>query len=460
MVPATVLWNRQTLPMNKDRNGLSRKRIVAIWALIIVASVLVFGTAAEVWVKRQVLSTSAWVKASDKVLDQPEVQAALATYIVNEVYNSVDVKQELSDQLPDDLKGLAGPISAGLRTPATGAVENLLGSTQVRSIWTKVNTTAHEALVRVLEDKTRVGSTADGTVTLDLGQFVRTIAADLGIPQAAVDKIPADAGNITLFQSNELASLQQLVKVVQWMSLLLTIVIVAMYGLAVYLAKNRRRLTLRNVGWSIVIVSFLLIAVRRITGRVVASIITDPRYSPAGKVIYSILSELLVQVAWALFTYGLVIVVGMLLIGPSRPAIALRRLTAPAFNADPGVFWGGAAILYVLAIMISPSPAFSVWWSVLLLGAIIGVGLEFLRRRSQSEFPEAAWSVDTGALTSKVGGAWTSVVDRVRTIGSGRSGSDSAGGDVVGQLERLKALHDSGALDDAEYASAKSGLLA
>jgi hypothetical protein len=338
-------------------------------------------------------------------------------------------------------------------------VENLLGTTQVRSIWTKVNTTAHEALVRILEDNTRYGSTADGTVTLDLGQFVRTIAGDLGIPQAAVDKIPADAGNITLFQSNELASLQQLVKVVQWMSLLLTIVIVAMYGLAVFLAKNRRRLTLRNVGWSIVIVSFLLIAVRRITGRVVASIITDPRYSPAGKVIYSILSELLVQVAWALFTYGLVIVVGMLLIGPSRPAMALRRLAAPAFNADTGVFWGGAAILYVLAIMISPSPAFSVWWSVLLLGAIIGVGLEFLRRRSQSEFPEAAWSVDTGALTSKVGGAWTSVVGRVRTIGAGRSGNDSSGDDIVDRLERLKALHDSGALDDAEYASAKAGLL-
>ena len=106
MVPAKVPVNGQTLMMNKDRNGLSRKRIFAIWALIIVASVLVFGTAAEVWVKRQVLSTSAWVNASAKVLDQPEVQAALATYIVNEVYSSVDVKQELADQLPEDLKGL------------------------------------------------------------------------------------------------------------------------------------------------------------------------------------------------------------------------------------------------------------------------------------------------------------------------------------------------------------------
>jgi hypothetical protein len=445
--------------MTKDTNGLSRKRIVAIWALIIVASALLFGTAADVWVKRQVLSTSAWVEASQKVLDQPEVQAALATYIVNEVYASVDVEQELSDQLPENLKGLAGPISAGLRAPATGAVENLLGSPQVRSLWTKVNTAAHSALVRVLEDDTRFGSTADGTVTLDLGEFVRTIASDLGIPQAAVDKIPADAGQITLIQSNELASLQKIVKLVQWMGILLTIVIVAMYGLAVYLARTRRRRTLRNVGWSIVVVSFLLIAVRRISGRVVASIVTDPRYSPASKVIYSILSELLVQVAWALFTYGLVIVVGMLLIGPSRPAVAMRRFMAPAFNADPGVFWGGAAVLYLLVIMISPSPAFSLWWSVLLLGAIIGVGLEFIRRRSESEFPEAGWSVDTGELSAKVGGAWTSVVGRVRTIGAERSGNKSGDADIVGQLERLKELHVSGALTDAEYSSAKAGLL-
>jgi hypothetical protein len=458
MVPAKSPAEGQTLPMNKDRNGLSRKRIFAIWALIIVASVLVFGAAAEVWVKRQVLSTSAWVNASDKVLDQPEVQAALATYIVNEVYSSVDVKQELEDQLPEDLKGLAGPISAGLRTPATSAVETLLGSSQVRTLWTKVNTTAHEALVRILEDKTRVGSTSNGTVTLDLGEFVRTIAADLGIPQAAVDKIPADAGNITLFQSNELASMQKLVKVVQWMGLFLTIVIVAMYGLAVYLARNRRRRTLRNVGWAIIIVSFLLIAARRITGRVVSSIITDPRYSPSGKVIYSILSELLANVAWALATYGAVIVVGMLIIGPSRPATAVRRFLAPAFNADRAVFWGGAAILYLIVILISPSPAFSLWWSVLLLAAIIGVGLEFLRRRSEVEFPEAAWSIDTGALGSKVGGVWNSAVGRVRSLGGSHS-DEASGGDTVSKLERLKALHDSGALDDAEYASAKASLL-
>jgi hypothetical protein len=109
--------------------------------------------------------------------------------------------------------------------------------------------------------------------------------------------------------------------------------------------------------------------------------------------------------------------------------------------------------------MISPSPAFSLWWSVLLLGAIIGVGLEFIRRRSESEFPEAAWSVDTGELSAKVGGAWTSVVGRVRTIGAERSGNKSGDADIVGQLERLKELHVSGALTDAEYSSAKAGLL-
>ena len=63
--------------------------------LILLASVLLFGTAADVWVKRQVLSTPKWVAASDKILADPKVQEALSTYIVDQIYSNVDVQQEL-----------------------------------------------------------------------------------------------------------------------------------------------------------------------------------------------------------------------------------------------------------------------------------------------------------------------------------------------------------------------------
>jgi len=428
----------------------NRRRRIGVTLLLILASVLLFGTAADVWVKRQVLSTPRWVAASDKILAEPKVQEALATYIVDQIYSNVDVQRELEDKLPDGWKGIAGPVAAGIRTPATSAVERILSSQQVRNIWHTVNEKAHQALVNVLEDKTRVGSTKDGKVTVDLGEIVRIVGTDLGVPASVMDKVPADVGQITIFESSSLALIQTAVKVVNILGPVLFVVIVALYSLAVWLAQGRRRLTLRNVGWSIIIVGILLTTMRRLTGNYVESIIDNETYSLAGKIIFGVLSELLFDTAWLLISWGAVIVAGMVIIGPSRPAIWLRRVCAPVLNADTTIFWVGTAVSYLLILWFVPSPALRLWWSVLILGVIGGLGLEYLRRRSLAEFPESRLDVDVEGLKSTAANAWSNVSSRFQRNSSS---------DHVGQLEKLSTLHASGALTDEEYSAAKAKLL-
>jgi hypothetical protein len=426
---------------------------------LVLASVLAFGTAAEVWVKRQMLSTPEWVKVSDKILAEPKVQAALATYIVNQVYSSVDVQQQLADQLPDNLKGLAGPISGAIRGPATSAVESLLGTSQVQKLWHTANEKAHAARVRGLEDQTRIGSTANGTVTIDLGELVRVVGTDLGIPKSAMDKIPADVGQITLVHSDQLAAAQNAVKLIKWMGPLLTVLIIAMYALAVWLARGRRRRALRNIGWALVMVGLAILATRRLSGNFVSSLVSNPDNGPAVTAVFSIATVMLHDLAWTIATWGLVIAVGMIIIGPWRPALVLRRFLAPAINSEPAVFWVGAAVAYVLVLLWSPSPALRPWWSVIALGALLAVGLEVLRRRTAREFPDAKMGVATAGLRSKVSEVWTGIAGWVRGLGDGH-GTGSSGDDDVSRLERLKALHDSGALDDGEYTAAKQRVLA
>ena len=326
-------------------HAIGRGRRIGVLLLIILASVLLFGTAADVWVKRQVLSTPKWVAASDKILANPKVQAALSTYIVDEIYANVDVQQELADKLPGDWQGIAGPIAAGIRTPATSVVERILSSDRVQKIWHNVNEKAHTVLVNVLEDKTRVGSTKDGKVTLNIGEIVQIVGTDLGIPKSVMDKLPADVGQITIFESSSLATIQTAVKVINILGPILFVVIVALYSLAVWLARGRRRLTLRNIGWAIIIVGLLLTTMRRLTGNYIDSIISNDQYSVAGKIIFGILSELLFDTAWILITWGLVIVIGMVIIGPSRPAVWARRVVAPVLNAERVIFWVGAAVV-------------------------------------------------------------------------------------------------------------------
>ena len=436
------------VPNASHRAGRGRR--IGAWLLIVLASVLCFGTAADVWVKRQVLSTPKWVAASDRILADPKVQAALSTYIVDEIYANVDVQQELSDKLPEGWKGIAGPIAAGIRTPATSAVDRIISSDRVQKIWHNVNEKAHTALVNILEDKTRIGSTKDGKVTLDVGEIVRIVGTDLGIPSSVMDKIPSTVGQITIFQSSNLAAIQNAVKLVNLLGPVLFVLIIALYALAVWIARGRRRLTLRNVGWSIIIVGILLTTLRRLTGNYIDSIITDPQYSVTAKIVYGILSELLYDTAWLLISWGALIVAGMIILGPTRIATAVRRFLAPVINADTTIFWVGAAVVYLFVLLIVPSPALRLWWSVIIIGAVAAGGLEILRRRSIAEFPDSHIDVDVDGIKARAEHAWASVTARFKHDGSA---------DQVTQLKNLTEMHDAGSLTDEEFAAAKKKIL-
>ena len=427
-----------------------RMRRIAVLLLIVLASVLMFGTAADIWVKRQVLSTPKWVAASDKILSNPKVQAALSTYIVEEIYTNVDVQKELAEKLPESWQGLAGPLSAGLRAAAGTAVEKILATDRVQKIWHNVNETAHTALVNLLEDKSKVASSSGGTVTLDVGEIVKIVGTDLGIPSSVMDKIPADVGQITIFKSDQLANIQRIVKVANILGPILFVVITGIYLLALWLARGRRRITLRNIGWSIIIVGFLLTTMRRLSGNYVGSIITNDQYSVAGKIIFSILSELLFDTAWLLISWGAVIVAGMVIIGPNRVATWARRAIAPVLNADRTTFWIGAAVAYLLILWFVPSPALRLWWSVILLGAVGALGLEYLRRRSLVEFPDSHLDIDVDGIKASASKTWSGLTSRF---------SRDSAGDHVAQLQKLTELHSAGSLSDEEFAASKAKLL-
>src|SRR4051794_9708053 len=202
-----------------------RGRAIAVPVLIAVASLLAVLSATSVWVKKQALDTDAWVKASSDVLANKDVQALLSTYVVDQLYQNVDVAGALQERLPPNLASLAAPIAAAVRAPAAEAVERLLASPKAQRLWAEANRRAHAALVRVLEDKTRVGSTAEGAVSLDIAQLLTVIGQELGLPSAVLDKVPASAGEIVLIRSDRLHKAQQIVRAIRVLSAILLILV-------------------------------------------------------------------------------------------------------------------------------------------------------------------------------------------------------------------------------------------
>ena len=85
--------------------------------------------------------------------------------------------------------------------------------------------------------------------------------------------------------------------------------------------------------------------------------------------------------------YGLVVVLGAILAGPSRPAVAMRSWLAPILNQRPDITWGGAAFGFLLLVLWGGTHALRTWWGILLLGGLLALGIVMLRRQTLRRVP-------------------------------------------------------------------------
>jgi hypothetical protein len=367
---------------------LTTRRRVVIWTLIVGASVIAFLSTLTTWVNRQMLDTTAWEKASADLIQDPQVRASVSVFLVDQLYANVDVASTLEERLPTNLKPLAGTLAGAARQPMTEAVNRLLDSPRIQQLWINASSTAQQKLVNVLENNTGFGiTTGNGVVTLDLGQLLRELGAALGVPASALDRIPPSAGQLEVMRSDQLEGAQAAIQAVKVLSTWLLVLVLALYALAIFLARGARRETLRDVGCAFVLVGLSVLVVRRLAGNYAVDALAQPSSQDSGKRVWLISTEILAQIGWAAVFYGAVAVLGAVLAGPTRPAIAVRRRIAPFLNEQPAVVWGGVAVVFLLLIMWGPTHALRTGWGIVLLGALIAAGIVALRHQTLREQP-------------------------------------------------------------------------
>ncbi len=338
--------------------------------LIVVASIIALVAALNVWVKRQVLDTNNWTTTSSSLLENDEIRGALSVYLVNQLYTNVDVQARIQQRLPEQLKGLAAPLAAASRGAATNGVDELLSRPRVQQAW-----------------KTEKLKTTNGKVVLDLSPLVEQLANRQGLIGTAAQKLPPDAGKLVIMDSKQLDTAQKAVKVIRVLSYFLTILALALYALAVYLARGARRTTLMGIGFAVLTVGIILLGVRRFAGDyVVDSLTKNPDFKAATRAAYEIGTHLLRNTALNLVFYGAAIVVAAWLAGPSRPATAIRRWLAPTFRDRPVVAYAVFTLGLFIVVITGPTDA-SRLVPLLILFGFAYLGLHVLRRQTLREFP-------------------------------------------------------------------------
>jgi len=452
----------------------SRRRPLGI-ALVALASVLAYLAILAIWADRQVLNTDNFTRASSEMLERPVVRARVAQFLVDQLYANVDVQAEIREALPERAQPLAGPAAGALRNAAERAANEVLTRPRAQQAWEDANRSAHELLIKVLEGGGPAISTTGGVVVLDLKELLAEIEERTGVGGRVADRLPADAAQIEVLRSDQLELAQNAFTALGALPIIAVALSLALFGLALAIAPGWRRQATRGYGLGLVAAGAAALATSKLAGdAIVGSLVATEAGRPAAREIWGISTELLEQAAGAAIGYGLALILGVWLAGPTRPAMAVRRVGAP-YLREPAIAWTAfAAVAAIVMLWWEPTPATRNPVTAALLVLLFGLGFEALRRKTAREHPSAdrhelerharervvhAFEV----LRNRTATAGTAVMQRAPALGGDGAGNGTTAPPApdprLDQIERLARLHDTGVLDDAEFRAEKSRIL-
>jgi hypothetical protein len=143
------------------------------------------------------------------------------------------------------------------------------------------------------------------------------------------------------------------------------------------------------------------------------------------------------------------------LAGSTRAAIAVRTWAAPVLNQRQGIAWLVYGFVFILLVLWGPTHALRTWWGILLLGGLLALGLEVLRRQTLREFPNAGLGPNEGG---SMGDRWRAVVGGrgSRTTEASTAASTGSRRSTADEIAHLNDLRTAGAITDDEFARAKA----
>ncbi|MEI7760694.1 MAG: hypothetical protein WCJ67_07980 [Thermoleophilia bacterium] len=375
------------------RHSLSRGRIIGVRALLVLGVLLSVLSILSTYVKREALDTDRFKQTSRALIANPLIQEQVAARLVDAFYTKVDVSAELKDALPTNLKPLAGPLTGLSRGFADTAAQKLLTRSSVQDAFVELASVSQSQVVKILQGNTRVVSTTNGNVVLDLTPLVLKFGDRFGFVSNLASKIPQGSAQITIVNADGLDTAQTITHWLEQVANYIWILAVAAWVGAIWLARGRRRQEVRALGIGLIVVGILVLVLRFFAGRYfVENLVTSEAARPAASDAWQIITKALADAGWVTFAVGALVALGAWLIGHGKRATSARSAVAPALSRT-GVAWALYAVIIFLLIWILPIQMFRTSVGLVLLSAI---GFVILRRQVAAE-AAAAPVVDTAS---------------------------------------------------------------
>jgi hypothetical protein len=439
--------------------------------LVVLGSVLAFLSVFAIWTERQALNTDDWVDTSGRLIQNDTIRAAVGTFLVDQLYENVDVEKELSEILPGETKQLAGPVSGGLRQVAGDGADRVLETSTAQELWKGANRSAHEELIAVLEEKEGTVSTEEGEVSLNLGSLVTNLADQVGIGAKLAEKLPADAGQITILRSDQLKTAQDIVVAIKGLALILSLLTLLCFGIAIYLTREGRWVTVLSCGIGLIAAGFAVIVFREVAGGiVVGQLVSEDSVKPAAEEAWSIGTSLMTSIATTVIVIGVLFGIAGWLASPTGSARSTRRFLAPTLRQHAAYVYAALAVVVGIYFIQAPTQNLRSFLTTLVIAGLAAFGINELRKQADEEFPDTSYDDVFGGTRERVVGAVKDAnlgehasklrLPEKRKAAAGETAAPADDDDArLARLERLAKLREQGVLTDEELAAEKARVL-
>jgi hypothetical protein len=293
--------------------------------LLAVTTVLAVLAMLAIWANRELLNPDNWASTSQQLLQNAQVRAATANYLVDQLSDALNVSGVIRSDVPPVLQPLASGTAEDLRKAAASGIDRALARPDVQMAWAAANRVAAQTFVDIVEDHSRAVSVSGGEVTLNLRPVLEGVSARLSLPVDLGAQVPASAAHLRILRSDQLSLVRTGGNALRGLALVLAIVVPLLYLLVIAIARGRRRRTLTWVGVSLIVAGAVVLLVRLIAvAAVPSSLVNDASLRPAAGEVVSIATTMLVRIAVAVMVAGAVIAVVAWFAGSrllrSRPA--------------------------------------------------------------------------------------------------------------------------------------------
>src|SRR6185437_11565919 len=176
----------------------------------------------------------------------------------------------------------------------------------------------------------------------NLGSLVTNLADQVGIGAQLAEKLPPDAGQVTILRSDQLKTAQDIVIGIKGLALVLTLLMLLCFGVAIYLSRDERWVTVLFCGVGLIAAGFAVIVAREVAGGiVVGQLVQQDSIRPAADRAWSISTSLMTSIATTVIVIGVLFGIAGWLASPTGSAKSARRYLAPGLREFPAYVYAG-----------------------------------------------------------------------------------------------------------------------